>query len=260
MLKQADVHVRREVRAGGLAAFVTLDDGHGLNILGSALMERFVGAMGEISPDPDLRCVVVEGAGKRAFVAGADLDEMASLAGPEDAVQFIGRVHACCEAVRACPAPVIARIEGAALGAGLELAAYCDLRLAAPSALFGMPEVKVGVPSVVEAALLPRLVGWGRAQEILLLGETFGADAALAMGLVNSVDADLDAAVERRLAAVFAARPAAVRLQKALMRRWEDLPLDRAIEAGIEAFAEAFRGDEPQAAMNAWKARRAQER
>ena len=83
--------------------------------------------------------------------------------------------------------PVIARIDGYALGAGLELAAACDLRVASDRAVFGMPEVRVGIPSVVEAALLPQLIGYGRARRLLLTGVTIDADEALAWGLVDAV-------------------------------------------------------------------------
>ena len=95
--------------------------------------------------------------------------------------------------------PVIARVNGYALGAGLEVAAACDLRIASSNAVFGMPEVKVGIPSVVEAALLPGLIGWGRTRELLLFGENIDAATALAWGLVEQVvaPAELDAAVER---------------------------------------------------------------
>ena len=149
------------------------------------------------------------------------------------------------QGLRRLPVPVIARIEGYALGAGLEIAAACDLRIAAQTARFGMPEVKLGIPSVVEAALLPLLVGWGRAREMLLLGEVFGAAEAASWGLIERVAplAGLDAAVERVLAALLAAAPGAVRLQKRLIRAWEDLPLRQAVEAGIGVFAAAFTGD-----------------
>ncbi len=156
------------------------------------------------------------------------------------------------------PVPVIARIGGWALGAGLELAAACDLRVAAEGAMFGMPEVRLGIPSVVEAALLPALVGWGRTREMLLLGETFDAATALRIGLVEAAvpAADLDGAIEARLAALLAGAPRAIRLQKALIRAWEDLPLEGAIAAGIEAFAAAYETGEPRAVMAAWRAAR----
>jgi enoyl-CoA hydratase/carnithine racemase len=252
------VHVRTERREAGEVAFVTIDNEGKLNVLNASLMEAFVAAFDDLAGREDLRAVVLTGAGERAFVGGADVDQLADFTGPDEARAFITKVHGCCAAVRCLPAPVIARIGGYALGAGLELAAACDLRVAADGAVFGMPEVRLGIPSVVEAALLPALVGWGRAREMLLLGETFDAQAALRMGLVDAVvpTADLDAAVEARLAALLAAGPRAIRLQKALIRAWEDLPLKDAIAAGIDAFAAAYETDEPRQAMAAWRASR----
>ena len=150
--------------------------------------------------------------------------------------------------------PVIARIQGYAFGAGLEIAAACDLRIAADTALFGMPEVKLGIPSVVEAALLPSLVGWGRARQILLLGETFTAAEAERWGFAERVvpGAELDAAVEAWLEALLQAGPRAIRLQKRLIGAWEDLPLRAAVQAGVDAFEEAWRTDEPRRAMRAF--------
>jgi enoyl-CoA hydratase/carnithine racemase len=147
--------------------------------------------------------------------------------------------------------PVIARIQGYAFGAGLEIAAACDVRIAAETALFGMPEVKLGIPSVIEAALLPLLVGWGRAREILLLGETFTAGEALAWRLVERVvpASALDEAVEAWIGRLLTSQPRAVRLQKRLIRQWEDLPLAAAVQAGIGAFAEAYKTNEPGVAM-----------
>ena len=243
-------------------AFVIIDNAARLNVLNSPLMIAFADAFAHLERDDDLRAVVVTGAGERAFVGGADVDEMAGLDGPDAARAFITRVQGCCAAVRHCRVPVIARIAGYALGAGLELAVSCDLRVATEGAVFGMPEVRLGIPSVVEAAVLPMLVGWGRARSILLLGEMFDARAALAMGLVEAVVApeDLDAAVEARLAALLAAGPRALRLQKALIRQWEGLPLADAIAAGIDTFSGAFETDEPRLAMRDFQAARAARR
>jgi enoyl-CoA hydratase/carnithine racemase len=253
------VHVRHESRIEGVVAFVTLDNARKLNVLNTSLMEGFMTALAQLSARDDLRVVVLTGAGDAAFVGGADVNEMARLDGPEAARAFISHVHGCCAAVRDCPVPVIARIGGWALGAGLELAASCDLRVASATARFGMPEVRLGIPSVVEAAVLPGLVGWGRAREMLLLGETFDAAQALTMGLVDAVvpPADLDEAVETRVAILLANGARAVRLQKALIRRWEDLPLKDAIAAGVNAFAAAFETEEPAVAMAKWQAERA---
>jgi enoyl-CoA hydratase/carnithine racemase len=262
MTDQPTVRVRLDARAQGMIAFVTIANEAKLNVLGSALMGSFVQTLETLAMESSLRAVVLAGAGERAFVGGADVDEMAALGGPDAARAFIGLVHAACQAVRDMPVPVIARIGGYCLGAGLELAAACDLRVASESAVFGMPEVRLGIPSVVEAALLPMLVGWGAAREMLLLGGTYDAGAALRMGLVSAIApaAELDALVEARLTFLLACGPVAIRLQKSLIRAWEDLPLRDAIGAGIDAFAEAYGGDEPRAAMASWLEARAARR
>ena len=131
--------------------------------------------------------MVLTGAGDTAFIVGADIGEMAAIANGESARAFITRLHGCCDAIRNFPVPVIARIAGYCFGAGLEIASACDLRIASETASFGMQEVKLGIPSVIEAALLPSLVGWGRAREIMLLGEKFSAADALAWGLLERV-------------------------------------------------------------------------
>jgi enoyl-CoA hydratase/carnithine racemase len=248
------VQTRYENREGGAVAFVILDREAKLNALDSDLMDQFASAIAHLATDDQLRCVVVTGAGERAFSAGADVEELASLMFPPEARAFIGRVHACCEALRNLSVPVIARINGHALGAGLELAVSCDLRVAGDNATFGMPEVRLGIPSVVEAALLPGLIGWGRTREMLLLGERFDAQAAQAIGLVEAVvpAGVLDAAVERWITALMANGPQALRLQKMLIRRWETLTVRDAILAGVDIFGQAFQTDEPALAMRAW--------
>lgn len=245
------VSVGLEEREAGIVATVTIDNARRLNSMNSALMGEFVGALEVLAAEERLRVVVLEGAGKTAFVGGADIKEMGALRDPEGARAFIGLVHACCDAVRTVPVPVIARIQGFTFGAGLELAASCDLRVAAEGAVFGMPEVRLGIPSVVEAALLPMLVGWGRTRRMLLLGEHFSAAEALAWGLVERVvpAAGLGAAVGEWVDQVLLGAPLAVRAQKALIRSWEDLPLRAAVQAGVESFAGSFATDEPREAM-----------
>jgi hypothetical protein len=118
-------------------------------------------------------------------------------------------------------------------------------------AYHGMPEVRLGIPSVAEAALLPMLVGWGRARQMLLLGENFDARQALEWKFVEQVAPreQLDEAVQVLVRQALSCAPAAVRLQKSLIRSWEDLPLRAAIAAGIDAFARAYNTDEPQSRM-----------
>ncbi|MBR0655158.1 enoyl-CoA hydratase [Plastoroseomonas arctica] len=228
-------------------AYATLDHRAKLNTLNAALMGEVITAMAELAGRGELRCAVLTGAGERAFIGGADIREMAAIGSPAEAAAFIRKVHGVCDAMRALPVPVIARIEGFCLGAGLEVAASCDLRIASDSARFGMPEVRVGIPSVVEAALLPGLIGWGRTRRLLLLGETLDARTMEAWGFLEQVTQQnaLNYAVEAAVAMILEAGPAAIRAQKALIREWEGLPMDAAIQAGITAFAASFAGDEP---------------
>jgi enoyl-CoA hydratase len=241
----------------GNVAFLTIHNPAKLNALSSVVMDAFVAAVEQLARDETLRVLVVTGTGNKAFIGGADIDEMAHL-DVTSARAFITRVHRCCEVLRDLPVPVIARIGGYTLGAGLELAAACDLRVAADNAQFGMPEVRLGMPSVVEAALLPTLVGWGHARELLLLGEIVTAQDVARWGLIERVvPADgLDEAVERWIQAVLSAEPRAVRLQKMLIRKWEKLPLDAAIQAGIDSFVTAFTSDAPSRAIAKFRARR----
>ncbi len=215
-------------------------------------MRELIDAMARLARDESLVAVVVRGEGEKAFIGGADIREMAQL----DAVtarDFITEIHRCCQAIRDLPVPVIARLSGYTLGAGLEVAASCDLRIAASNAHFGMPEVKLGIPSVVEAAILPVLTGWGRARRLLYLGETIDAPTAETWGLVeNVVPPDrLDAAVEEWVE-VIRENGRAVRLQKKLMQQWENLPLAAAIGAGIDAFGSAYDSEEPRRKMRAF--------
>lgn len=256
------VTVRYEQHPRGRIAFVCIDNQKKLNSLSSAVMAQLTDLFHGLAADLALRAVVLTGAGDKAFIGGANIDEMAEFASPKAARGFILKVHGCCQAIRDTPVPVIAAINGWCLGAGLEVAAACDMRLCADTAVLGMPEVKLGLPSVVEAALLPSLIGWGRTRRILMTGETFGAADALTWGLVEEVHppALLFAAVEDLLDKLMQAEPRAVQIQKALIRAWENLPITQAIAAGVDAFEDAWTTDEPKAAMARFLADRASAR
>jgi enoyl-CoA hydratase/carnithine racemase len=251
------VDLRLDERAGGTVAFLTVDNRAKLNTLDRALMTDFIGKVETLTSRDDLRALVLRGAGEKAFIGGASIPEMAALVS-DTARDFITVVHQTCDCLRRLPVPVIAAIDGYALGAGLEVAVSCDLRVATRRAKFGMPETKVGIPSVVEAALIPHLIGFGRARELLMLGEIIDAETALNWGLVERVvePAALDTEVEMILTALFAAGAQAVRSQKALMQQWETLPTDKAIQAGIDAFARAFETDEPTRMLSAFAQRK----
>ncbi len=247
-----------ERRAGALVARLTIERPEKRNALGRAALAELADALRGISADSSVRAVVLTGAGEQAFAGGADVAELAAL-DASSAREFITRVHEACAALRECPVPVIARVNGIALGAGLELAAACDLRIAAEGARFGMPEVRLGIPSVVEAALLPRLVGAGRARWLVLTGETIDAREALAWGLVERVvpPGELDDAVDAALDAILASGAEAVRTQKRLCKLWEEAPLAESVRASIDAFAASYASAEPQRLIGAYLAQRA---
>jgi enoyl-CoA hydratase len=250
------VSVVREQRAeGGFVARVTIDRAAKLNALDRALMGEIIEAMTGLADDPALRLAIVTGAGGRAFIGGADIDELAAL-DADSARGFITAVHVCCDEFRHLPVPVIARIDGYALGAGLELAAACDFRIASDRSVFGMPEVRIGLPSVVEAALLPALIGPAHTRKLLLTGDNIAADEALAWGLVDRVVPveRLDDAVETLATSILAAGPHAVRLQKSLILDWEEMHTSAAVDRGIDGFVEAFATDEPHRMTNAARA------
>lgn len=230
----------------GNVATVSINNPSRLNSLGRAQLTGFVEAVRALGDDPDLRVLVVTGEGDRAFMGGANLHELGAL-NPPQARDFLTLIHHACKAVRDLPVPVIARVNGFCLGAGLELMAACDMHIASDNATFGMPEVKIGLPSVVEAALLPHLIGWGRTRLLLYTGENIDARTALEWGLVEKVvpPSDLDAALGAWVASILESGPKAIRLQKELIREWEAMPVNDGIEAGIRCMYRAYQSDEP---------------
>ena len=250
----ADRPVRVE-RAQGVVR-VTLDRPP-LNLFDPHVITALHETFATLSRDGSVRAVVLGAAG-RAFTAGMDVHVLRDL-DVTSAKALICSLCAAIDAVHRAPFPVIAAVNGACLGAGFELALACDLRVAAVDAVFGLPEVRVGVPSVIQAALLPPLVGPGRAAELLLLGTTVTAARALDWGLVNRVvEAQaLHAAVDDLLDALSRCAPGAVRLQKELIIRWRETDLPSAVQAGVNAFATAYAGREPREGAEAFLAKRA---
>ena len=237
-----DVLVRRN---GGVAT-VSINNQARLNCLGLAQITSFIDAVTTLADDPELRVLIVTGEGDRAFMGGANLLELGEL-NPARARDFLILVHRMCKVLRDLPVPVIARVNGFCLGAGLEVMAACDMHIASDNAMFGMPEVKIGLPSVVEAALLPQLIGWGRTRLLLFTGDNIDARTALEWGLVEKVvpAADLDTALNQWVHSIVESGPKAIRLQKALIRDWEAMPINEAVEAGIRCIYRAYESEEP---------------
>lgn len=221
-----------------------------LNILSSVLIGQLSRTVRRLSADQTIRLLVLAGEGRRAFIGGADIRDMSKL-NPATARRFITGLHRLCDGLRLFPVPVIARISGYCIGAGLEVAVSCDLRIADETAQFSMPEVRVGIPSVIEAALLPQLIGWGRTRDLLYTGRMIDAPTASCWGLVDRLveSSGLDVEVETVSAEILACGPNAIRDQKKLMRRWENLPMKEAIRAGVAAFGNAFKTPEPKERM-----------
>ena len=246
-----------EARGEAQVARVTIDNPKKLNILGREALGGIVEAMRAIERNEQVRAVVVTGAGDKAFIGGARIEELAAL-DPASAREFITLVHDACTAMRDYPLPVIARVNGYCIGAGLELAAACDIRIASANASFSMPEVRLAIPSVVEAALLPRLIGTGRARWLVLTGEAIDAGEALDWGLVERVVAPeaLDSAVNAALDAILASNADVLRSQKRLCRMWEEAPLDASIRASIDEFSRAYESGAPARAIAQFQAAR----
>src|SRR5246127_3260207 len=193
---------------------LTICNAGSLNILGSAVTDGVREGFEKLASDPDIRVMILAGQSEKSMIGGADIKEMAKL-DQKSAEAFITRLRDLCEAVRRFPAPVIARLPGWCLGGGLEVAAACDFRVAAHDAKFGMPEGRVGIPSVIPAALLPRLIGWGRARWLVMTAENVDAPTALSWGLVDVVAAPggLDAAVDHTVKSLLECGPEALRAQ-----------------------------------------------
>ena len=247
------IETKTTAATDGLTALVTVDNEQRLNCLDSALARKLAEVFQDLAQEPALRTVCLRGAGQRAFIGGADIREMVTL-NPDTARDFISTLHQACAAIRDLPVPVIARISGYCFGAGLEIAASCDLRIADTTAVFAMPEVQIGLPSVIEAALLPRLIGWGRAARLVYTGEHLEARTASDWGLVDQLTApeQLAAGVKQTLAAIVQADSNAIRMQKQLLREWACLPTDEAIRHSIDRFPRAFDDAAPNRRMQAF--------
>src|SRR6201991_3371828 len=229
---------------------LTICNAGSLNILGSAVIDGVREGLQVLATNRQTRVLVLAGQSEKSMIGGADIKEMAGL-DQASAEKFITGLRDLCEAVRAFPAPVIARMPGWCLGGGLEVAAACDFRIAAHDAKFGMPEVKVGIPSVIHAALLPRLIGWGRARWLIMTAENIDAPTALAWGLVDAVapPGGLDEAVQHTVKALLECRPEALRSQKALLRAWEELPLTECVILSVGVCGKSSVTDEPMRLM-----------
>ena len=236
-----------KIERDGNVLRVTLARPERRNAFDAALIADLTAAFADVG---DARAVVLAGEGQ-SFCAGADIDwqrsavDLSLAENTEDAL----KLYRMCETIDRCPAPVVARVQGYALGGGSGLVACVDIAIAAPDAVFGFSEVKLGIiPAVISPFVLPKI--GQHARRYFLTGERFDADTALRIGLVHELDADLDGAVERVVGELLTAGPQAVREAKRLVRERPAGEETAQIAARLRA------GDEGQDGLRAFLDRR----
>ncbi|AMV70447.1 enoyl-CoA hydratase-related protein [Desulfuromonas carbonis] len=245
-----------EIEAG--VAVVTVNRPAALNALSAAVLEELNSAFGLLRDDPQVACVILTGAGPKAFVAGADIAAMQPL-DAVSAASFARLGHALMNRIETFPKPVIAAVNGFALGGGCELAMACDIRLASDNARFGQPEVNLGViPGFGGTLRLARLVGKGRAKELIFTGDMIDAAEACRIGLANRVvAADQLLPEAKKLAAKIAAKgPLAVRFAKEAIDSGLEMDQDRAGRFEADLFGLCFASADQKEGMSAFLEKR----
>lgn len=247
--------LRVEVADG--VATITIDRPEKRNALNGQVRQELVAALDRMQPDEAIRVAVLTGAGEKAFVAGADIGEFAERTPIEQRAAMEGR--RVFDALASFPRPVIASINGYALGGGCELALACDLRIAARSARLGQPEVNLGIlPGGGGTQRLPRLVGMGRAMRLILTGELIGAEEAERIGLVDEVvdDEDLPRRTRELAASIAKHSPVALKLIKEAVRAAAEMPLTAGLALERELFITAFSSEDRSEGVNAFLEKR----
>ena len=223
-----------------------------LNALNSTILGEIDTFIDTLDPN-QVRVLVITGEGK-SFVAGADISEMANLS-EKEGLAFGHRGSQIFKKIEDLPFPVIAAVNGFALGGGCELAMACDIRIASAKARFGQPEVGLGIiPGFSGTYRLPKLVGQGIAKELIYTGKMIGAEEALRIGLVNQVVApeELAGAVDALVAAILKNAPIAVGFAKACINENYDLNVDESIALENRYFAKCFATDDQKEGMDAF--------
>jgi enoyl-CoA hydratase len=250
-----------DVRKAGALAWVTITREAKLNALNAQVVDDLETAFTDLHSDDSIRAVVITGQGEKSFVAGADISQFPELS-PDEALAFSKRGQSVFNLIEATPKPVMAAVNGFALGGGCELALACHLRYAADTASFGQPEVKLGVIAGYGGTQrLPRLIGNGRALDLLLSGRMIKAQEALEMGLVNGVfpAADLLAEVEKIAGVLLQQGPQAQRYTLAAVLEGAGQHIANGLDVEAAAFEDVFRTTDRVEGARAFLERRAPE-
>ena len=242
----------------GAIGAITINRPDALNALNSTVFAELHHLLEQIAQDPTIRVVVLKGAGEKAFVAGADIREMAGMSRPQaEARSWNGmRLY---DRMRRLPQPIIASIQGYALGGGMLIALACDIRIASSAASFGYPEIKLGIfPGTGGTVLIDRLLGAAAARAICILGERLDAERAFQLGIVTQLVApsELAAATQAAAATVAGYSPLALRELKRALNASLELDFASAREIEIEAYGAAFDSADRQEGMNAFLEKR----
>ncbi len=235
-------------------ALIRLNRPKSLNALNHELIGELGAVFDRIGSDDAIGAVIVTGS-EKAFAAGADIKEIVEIASPVAAHHFVSRIHVVFDKIERLSKPVIAAVSGFALGGGCELALVCDIRIASESAIFGLPEIKIGViPGGGGTQRLPRLIGLGRAKELLFGGDSIDAMEAYRIGLVNKVvpvDSLLNEA--RKTAEKFIAQPGfALRILKMLVNDGINMDLRSALAHERRSFEVLFSTEDRKEGMQAF--------
>ena len=238
-------------------AWITLNRPEVLNAQSDELRAEVVQALEQASADDDVYVVVITGAGEKAFSAGADISQFPSRF-PVDVIAAKARRRPY-ETIREMPKPVIAAVNGLALGGGCELALACDLIVAARSAKFGQPEIRVGViPGCGGTQILPRLIGEKRAKELIFTGRMMSADEALGLGIVNRVVPleELREATEQLVRDLLRNSPVMLRMAKIAVNKSMETPLSVGMSYERDLFALCFGTDDQKEGASAFLEKR----
>lgn len=229
-----------------------------LNALNPETIEEIAAAAMQVGEDPGARVLLVTGAGEKAFVAGADISRMVAMT-PTESRYFAAQGQRAFRTLEELPVPVIGVVNGFALGGGCELALSCDIILAGAKAVFGQPEVNLGIlPGFGGTQRLPRLIGRGMAMELMVTGRQVKAEEARDLGIANHVYADADL-MEKALEMarlIMTKGPGAVGRVKQAVRRGLEMDLDNGCEVEADQFGLAVTGEEHKEGMNAFLERR----